>query len=92
MQAVGICSAMDVIVILRKRRKEIASFEIEMEAERRDDHPKIFEDMVVVYRVGGDGITHSEVEKAVKLSHDKYCSVINMFKPDIKIGYRVEML
>jgi putative redox protein len=92
LHAVAVCSAMDVIVILKKRRKEIAAFELEIEAERRKDHPKIFEALVVVYRVGGDGITGSEVEKAVKLSHDKYCSVINMFKPGVNIGYRVELL
>ena len=83
---------MDVLVILRKRRKEVASFELDIQAERSDDHPRIFEDLLVVYRVKGDGITRSEVDKAVKLSHDKYCSVINMFKPAVNIRYRVEVL
>lgn len=91
LQAIAVCSAMDVVYILKKRRKDIASFEVEAQAERKEDHPRIFENLVVTYRLGGDGITHDEVEKAVKLSHDKYCTVINMMKPSVKVEYRIEL-
>ena len=92
LQAAAVCSAMDVVSILRKRRKVVSAFEIEAEAERKQDHPRIFEDLMVTYRVGGDGITQGEVEKAVKLSHQKYCTVINMLKPKVDVSYRVEIL
>lgn len=91
LQAAAVCSAMDVVSILKKRRKDVATFELEAQAGRKNDHPRIFEDLVVTYRLGGNGITRAEVEKAVKLSHEKYCTVINMLKPNVTVEYRIEM-
>lgn len=92
LQAGAVCSAMDLVSILKKRRKEIANFEIDVEASRAADHPKIFKDYHITFRVGGDGIAQEEVEKAVKLSQERYCSVINMFKPDVRVFCKVEVL
>lgn len=92
LQAAAVCSAMDVVSILKKRRKEISTFELEVEADRKSDHPKIFENLTITYRIAGNGITLEEVEKAVSLSHDKYCTVANMLKPKVNVGYRVELL
>ncbi|TKJ37947.1 osmotically inducible protein OsmC [candidate division LCP-89 bacterium B3_LCP] len=92
LQAVAACSAMDVISIIRKRRKQVDSFEIEVEAEKKTEHPKIFEYVTVTYRMSGDGITTQELEKAVKLSQERYCSVINMIKPNVNVSYRVEIV
>lgn len=92
LQAGAVCGAMDVVYILRKRRKEITFFEVTVEAERAADYPKIFEDFRITYRIGGDGITRAEVEKAMKLSQDKYCSVINMLIPEVKVSYKLELV
>jgi len=91
LQAAAACSAMDVVAILQKRRKEIASFDLEVEGDRRDEHPRTFRSLKVHYRVVGPGITFDEVERAVKLSHDRYCSVINMLKPAVEVSYSVEV-
>ncbi|MCX6641640.1 MAG: OsmC family protein [bacterium] len=92
LQAAAVCSAMDIVAILQKRRKEIVKFELISEAERSEDHPKIFKTLKVTYRIGGAGITLEEVQKAVQLSQEKYCSVINMLKPTVQVDYQVELL
>ncbi len=92
LQATAVCGAMDVVSILKKRRKEIAFFEVDVEGERAGTFPKIFDNIMITYRIGGDSITQEEVQKAMKLSDDKYCSIINMMIPDVKVEYRVEMM
>ena len=92
LQAGAVCSAMDVVAILKKRRKEPVFFELEVEGDRVDEYPKIFKYIRIVYRIGGDGISHDEVEKAVKLSQEKYCSIINMIRPKVQVEYRIEMV
>jgi|WetSurMetagenome_2_1015567.scaffolds.fasta_scaffold1133487_1 putative redox protein len=91
LQAAAVCSAMDVVTILEKRRKTISSFELISEGERSDDHPKIFKTLKITYKVNGPKITDEEVERAVQLSQDKYCSVINMLKPTVKVTFCVEV-
>jgi len=89
LQAGAVCSAMDVASILRKRRKEISYFELDVEAVRAENYPKVFTTYKITYRISGDDITHEEVEKAVKLSQEKYCSVLNMLKSDLKVESEV---
>jgi len=91
LQAAAVCSAMDVVAILNKRRKTIARFELEVEGERSEDHPRIFRTLNVVYRLWGPDITQEEAQKAADLSQAKYCSVINMLKPTVQVSYEVEV-
>ncbi len=92
LQAIAVCSAMDVVYILKKRRKVISSFELEVNGERSETYPKIFNNITITYSLSGDGITTKEAEKAVKLSQEKYCSLINMLKPAVQVGYSVEVV
>ncbi len=71
----GGCTGMDVISILRKMRKEITSFTIEIDADRAEDHPKVFTYIRVKYILKGEGLREKDVEKAVNLSKERYCSV-----------------
>lgn len=71
----GGCTGMDVISILRKMRKEITSFTIEIDADRAEDHPKVFTHIRVKYFLKGEGLREKDVEKAVNLSKERYCSV-----------------
>jgi len=91
LQATAVCGAMDVVSILKKRRKCIERFEIEVEGLRAAEHPKIFEQIRITYRINGEGVSRTEVEKAMKLSREKYCSIINMFKPDVKVIFDLQM-
>jgi len=78
LMAVASCSAMDVISILQKRRVENLHLEIEVEGERRDEHPRIYTKIHLKYIVSGKDIKEKDVERAIKLSEEKYCSAIAM--------------
>ncbi len=67
------CTAMDVISILKKKRQEVLDFQVKVETERSDQHPKVFTSAVIEYHVSGNGISESAVSRAMELSADAYC-------------------
>ena len=83
------CTASDVVSILRKKREPFTSVDVSATAERSEDFPKVFTSIRVVYRIGGK-VTHKAVEDAVRLSHDKYCSVSAMLEKSAKIDFEIE--
>ena len=85
LMSVASCSAMDVISILKKRRVENLQLEIEIEAERREEYPRIFTDIHLKYIVTGKDIKEKDVARAIQLSEDKYCSVMAMVKNTAKM-------
>jgi putative redox protein len=66
------CTASDVVGILRKKREPFTSLEVVVQAERAGDHPKVYTEIKLVYRVRGT-VSHKAMEDAVRLSKDKYC-------------------
>ena len=84
--SVASCSAMDVISILKKRRVENLQLEIEVEGKRREEYPRIYTDIHLKYIVSGKDIREKDVERAIKLSEDKYCSAIAMVKNSAKMS------
>lgn len=83
------CTAMDVVSILRKMRIEPDTFSVEAETELTDEHPKVFKNIVITYRLKGDNLTEDKVEKAVQLSQDRYCGVSAMLKKAVPIEYKI---
>ncbi|MGC8958869.1 MAG: OsmC family protein [Chloroflexia bacterium] len=73
--ALGGCTGMDVISILQKQRQPVTGLEVVVQAERADEHPKVYTGYEVTYIVHGKGIDPKAVERAVNLSAEKYCSV-----------------
>lgn len=71
----GGCSGMDVISILRKKRQPVAGLEVNVKGEKTDDYPKVYREVHIEYVVKGKGVEKEAVERAIKLSLDKYCSV-----------------
>jgi len=71
----GGCSGMDVISILRKKRQQITSLEINIKGEKTDDFPKIYKEVHIEYVLKGNGVEKEAVERAISLSLGKYCSV-----------------
>ena len=67
------CTAMDVISILKKKREEISDFQVTVETEMADQHPKVFTSAVIEYHVAGKDIAENAVSRAMKLSADAYC-------------------
>ncbi len=90
--AVGGCTAMDVISILRKQRQQVTGYEIVVTGERRSDHPKIFTSIDVTHRVRGRSLDRAGVERAVELSDTKYCSVHAMLHDTVRIRSHIELI
>jgi putative redox protein len=92
LMGLGGCTAIDVMVILGKQRQPVEDCWIELNAERADvAAPKVFTKIHVHYVVKGSGLDPKQVERAVKLSADKYCSVSAMLKNTVDITYDFEI-
>jgi putative redox protein len=83
------CTAFDVIWILKKARQPVRSCIVEADAERAPDDPKVFTRIHLKYRVAGSGLSRDQVERAVKLSKDKYCSATLMLAKTATISFEV---
>ena len=83
------CTASDVVSILRKKREPFTGLEVVAQAERAADHPKVYTQIKLVYRVRGK-VSHKAMEDAVRLSKDKYCSVSAMLEKTAKIDFEIE--
>jgi len=90
--AVAGCTAMDVITILRKKRQTVMGYEVEANAERRDEHPRVFTRIEIVHRVRGHDVSPAALEEAIRLSETKYCSVHAMLAHSVALTSRYEIL
>ena len=86
------CAAMDVLTILRKQRQEWKDARIEATAERADAVPAVFTKINVHFLFVSTTLDQQRVEKAIKLSMEKYCSVSRMLAPSVKISYSSEVV
>lgn len=89
MVALAGCTGMDVAAILKKMRLEIESLSVEVEGDVTEDHPKRFEGMKVIYRVKGKELPLASVEKAVKLSRERYCGVSANYAEAFPIAHEI---
>ncbi|GAB1452471.1 OsmC family protein [Draconibacterium sp.] len=80
MVALAGCTGMDVMSILKKMRVEVESFNIFVEGDLTEEHPKQFSQMQIVYEFKGADLPLDKLEKAVNLSQEKYCGVSAMYK------------
>ena len=81
----GGCSAIDVVHILRKARQDLVDCVVELEAERAAEDPKVFTRIHLHYVVTGRGLNPAQVERAIKLSKEKYCSATIMLAKTAEI-------
>ena len=77
---VGSCSSYDVVTILKKARQKITSCEAEISSKRVDSIPAVFESIHLHFKVAGSELSEKQVERAIELSADKYCSASIMLK------------
>ncbi len=70
----GACTAYDVVSILKKARQEVRDCRVELDAERAQEVPQVFTRIHVRFRVSGKALAVAQVERAVSLSAEKYCS------------------
>lgn len=83
------CSGIDVVDILEKKKVEFSNFSIDVETEQTHEHPKVFKDILITYRLKTDKENKIKVEKAIELSLDKYCGVSAMLKKNSDIDYKL---
>ncbi len=91
LMALGGCTAMDVIPILKKKRSPVDSVEVHLTGNVREEHPQVFTDIHVEYVVFGEGVDPKDVERAIELSTAKYCAISAMLRETVKIthSYRI---
>lgn len=87
LMALGGCTSMDVIPILKKKRVHTDGFEVKLTGNAREDHPQVFTDIHIEYILYGDGIREADVERAIELSTTKYCSVSAMLCSSVKLSH-----
>jgi putative redox protein len=90
--ALGSCTAVDVISILRKKRQNVTDYRIEVRGQRRDEHPRSYERMQVHHIVTGRNISGQSVAQAIELSEENYCSVSATFRPTAEIVSSYEII
>jgi putative redox protein len=86
------CTGMDVVSILKKMRVEIESLNIAVEADMREEHPKKYTAMKVIYSFKGNNLEYEKLEKAVKMSEEKYCGVMAFYNDSIKVAIEINIL
>ena len=86
----GGCQAMDVVWILNKKKIKFQKLRVELEADRTDEYPKVFNKIHMKFIVVGD-VPEKVLEQAAKLSHEKYCSVGAMLEKSVEITHSVEV-
>jgi putative redox protein len=86
------CMAIDVVMFLQKMKSEILNFKMDIIGERNPTPPQYFKAIELILNITGKNINPKKVERAIALSHEKYCSVYNSLRKDIdvKVKYIIE--
>ncbi len=90
--ALGSCSGVDVISILKKKRQRVTDYRIEVSGERRADHPRSYTKMFVKHILHGRGVSPQAVAQAIELSDTKYCSVAATLRGSAEIVTSYEII
>lgn len=88
----GGCTSIDVMSMLKKGRQDVTDCVAEIEAERADDHPKVFTRIHVHFKVSGRGLDAKRVAHAIELSANKYCSASIMLGKTAEITHDYELI
>ena len=83
--ALGGCTAVDVVSILKKKRERVTDYRVEVRGTRRDEHPRAYTRIEVRHLLRGRNLSERAVAQAVELSEEKYCSVAATLRPTAEI-------
>jgi len=89
--AAAACSGADIVSLMPKMQVTLREFRATVKGVRRPEHPKRFVSLHFGFRMRGDGLDEIKARRAIDLSIEKYCSVINSLNPDIPITYEVDL-
>ena len=86
------CTGMDMVSILKKMRVEPEFFNIRVEAEMTEEHPKHYTSMHIIYEFKGENLDMEKLQKAIKLSQDQYCGVSASYRKGMEITFEIVVL
>ena len=86
------CTGFDVVQILKKGRENVTGCDVEVEAQRATEDPKVFTNIHIAYRISGDGLSQAKAERAVTLSKEKYCSASIMLGATAEMTYTLDVI
>ncbi len=92
MVALAGCTGMDVVSILKKMRVEYDEFDVKVEGELSEEHPKRFIKMKLIYLFKGKDLSMEKLKKAIDLSQDRYCGVSANFRDSMELDYEIKIL
>lgn len=90
--ALAACSGIDVVDILEKKRVVFSGLDIDAEAEQTDEHPRVFKDIMVTYRLKAQPEDRDKIIHAIELSLGKYCGVAAMLRKNSTINYTLDLV
>ena len=90
--ALGGCTGVDVIDILRKKRQHVTDYRIEVHGDRREEFPRAYTKLYVKHIVSGRGVSEKAVARAIELSDQKYCSVAATLRGTAEIVTSYEII
>lgn len=86
------CTGMDVISILKKMRVNPDHFNIQVEADVTEEHPKHYVKMHIIYEFAGEDLKEEQLRKAIDLSQERYCGVSHVYRKSMEITYEIRIL
>ena len=92
LSAIAACSGIDVVDILAKMRVSFSDLTIDVETEQTTEHPRVFKDIRITYKLKTGEENEDKIKKAIDLSLEKYCGVSAMLKKNSPIHYKLELL
>jgi len=90
--ALGSCTGVDVVSILKKKREDVTGYRVEVRGQRRDEHPRSYKRLEVHHIITGHNISDRSVAQAIELSDQKYCSVAATLRPAAEIVSSYEII
>lgn len=92
MLALAGCTGMDVVSILKKMRVEFDDFNIKIDGDITENHPKHFSKMHIIYEFKGKGLPEDKLKRAVELSQEQYCGVSANYKKAMELTYEIVII
>lgn len=89
LSALGGCTAVDVVLILKKMKVDLQSLNIEVEGKLTDTPPKVYSSIILKYHFVGKDLDKEKLTRAIELSQEKYCGVTAMLKKSTDISYQI---
>jgi len=85
------CTGMDVVSLMRKMRINFDKFNIRVDADLKEEHPKQYIRMHIIYEVFGKNLPYDKIHHAVELSQNKYCGVSATYRDVLELTYKIEL-